>query len=273
MKKLSDSDVSHIIFTRFNVRSGGKERSIRDQSGWLKGRYELFDIYCFPSIVAQTDKNFKWLVFFDEETPEEYKKKNEAYQSILPQFTPVYVGEWTTETVNSAINAAISPGSHWLLTTRLDNDDGLNSEFVKTLKDANFTGATYFNFPDGLTFSDGDGYAHQDLSNAFLSYVEPVDNFEGVWKYPHPEVIKKFDVKQLALPYAWLQVIHGGNVSNKVRGKVERPESWQAAYSNLTRLTVNKLSIGRSLLDFVFHSNYRRLRDRSIWAIKLVLRR
>lgn len=268
MHRLSNENVSHIIFTRFNVRSGGKEKSIRDKTGWLKERYELFDIYCFPSVAAQSQTDFIWIVFFDDQTPEEYVKQNEIYHLKFPNFHPVYVSEWTTEIVRGKLQEVIPDGAEWLLTTRLDNDDGLHKDFIKTLRASSFTDKTYFNFPDGLTYSDGNGYKHRDESNAFLSYVEPVENFEGVWKHAHPEVIKKFHVEQLSLPYAWLQVIHGGNVSNKVRGTVEDPTKWSSGYGSLNRLKLNDFGGIGQLVDQWIMSPLRNFRDFMIRSLK-----
>ena len=273
MKNLSDDDVFHVIFTRFNVRSGGKEKVLRDKADWLRSRYELFDRYCFPSIMTQSDTQFLWLVFFDDGTPEEYKEINRLYKERLPQFTPVYVGEWNTEAVVRIFNSFIPSDAEWLLTTRLDNDDGLNREFIKTLREASFSASTYFNFPDGLTFANGNGYVHRDESNAFLSYVEPVNNFQGVWKHPHPEVAKNFKVQQLSLPYAWLQVIHGGNVSNKVRGKVVPPELWVPGFSELTDLKVVSVGPVRRFVDRHILSNIRSMRDSGIKVVKKLIGR
>lgn len=268
MHTLNSNKVCHIIFTRFNVRSGGKEKSLRDREGWLKERYELFDIYCFPSIAAQSEKGFTWIVFFDDQTPENFIKLNEAYQKELPNFHPVYVSEWNTETVRGKLLEIIPKETEWLLTTRLDNDDGLHKDFVKTLLTAEFTDKTYFNFPDGLTYSEGNGYKHRDESNAFLSYVEPVADFEGVWKHAHPDVIKKFHVEQLALPYAWLQVIHGGNVSNKVRGTVEDPAKWSLYYDSLPRLKLNDFGGLGQVADRWVFSPLRTFRDFLIHSLK-----
>ena len=62
---------SHFILTRFNV----KKMWSQDKRGnkvltdeWLSHRFKLFENYCLPSIVNQENKNFIWLVYFDQDT-------------------------------------------------------------------------------------------------------------------------------------------------------------------------------------------------------------
>lgn len=273
MKCVGDVDVFHIIFTRFNVKSGGKERQLREQREWLKGRYELFDRYCFPAVKGQSDSNFEWLVFFDIDTPDEYKKRNDDYKTEFPKFNPIYVSDWSSEVIISAILERAPQGIEWLVSTRLDNDDGIHEHFIQELKSREFKGSTYFNYRNGLTFSNGKGYKHVDDSNAFLSYIEPISGVEGVWKYPHPEVIKKFPVVQLDLANAWLQVVHGGNVSNKVRGELVDFNVWCSAYPYLNNDDVTELNPVARFLDGIILSKIRSGRDYLIRSLKGLISR
>ncbi|MAE91105.1 MAG: hypothetical protein CMI67_16225 [Pelagibaca sp.] len=273
MKHVGDIDVFHIIFTRFNVKSGGKERQLREQREWLKGRYELFDRYCFPAVKGQSDSNFQWLVFFDIDTPDEYKELNDSYKEEFPNFNPVYVSEWNSDVIKSAIFALVPENTEWLMSTRLDNDDGIHEHFVKGLKECEFEDSTYFNYPHGLTFSNGKGYKHYDDSNAFLSYIEPIADIDGVWKYPHPEVIKKFPIVQLDLKNAWLQVVHGGNVSNKVRGDLVDFEIWRSAYPFMNNDDITELNTVIRFVDVIVLSKIRSSRDYLIHALKRLISR
>src|SRR6478735_10278904 len=58
----------HFILTRFNVKNFYHCEEPTDE--WLKGRLDLFRTYCLPSFEGQTNKNFRWLVFVDSESPE-----------------------------------------------------------------------------------------------------------------------------------------------------------------------------------------------------------
>ena len=50
---------------------------------WLKGRQTLFEKFCLPSVLSQTNKDFEWILVADERTPEEFKKVIEAYPATV----------------------------------------------------------------------------------------------------------------------------------------------------------------------------------------------
>ncbi|MEM1060752.1 MAG: glycosyltransferase, partial [Planctomycetota bacterium] len=63
--------IRHVILTRFNLRSSGREAKYRATAGWMDERFDLFEKFTVPSINAQTDQDFVWFVFFDAETEPE----------------------------------------------------------------------------------------------------------------------------------------------------------------------------------------------------------
>lgn len=263
----------HIVLTRFNVKTKGKESKIRIQPNWLNNRFELFETYCYPSVKAQTNQNFLWLIYFDSQTPEEYKERISKFCKEFPKLHPYYIDEWTTENVHNAIQSIIPEGTEFLLTTRLDNDDGVNCQFIDVLHQHDFNDTDwYYNFKDGLTYSDGYAYVHQDKSNAFLSRLEKIDSYKTAWELPHPDVEETGRISQLELPHAWLQVIHGENVSNKIRGSVISPKEWVSSYASLTKLEPKPLTTMMKIKDLVFESVLRNLRDFLIVLGKKVLR-
>jgi len=270
--KVRSDEMIHIILTRFNVRTAGREKQLRSKNTWLKDRFDLFDRFCFPTIKNQTNLEFIWLVYFDEDTPLEYKNKITEYQTSCANFKPYFIGEWTTEAVHSAIRTLFKEQHKYLLTTRIDNDDGIHEQFIETLKGAVSSKLPcYYNFPNGLTFKDGFCYSHQDLSNAFLSYMEPIDNFITVWDLPHPEVIQQFNVVQMELPYAWLQVIHGANVSNRLRGKLISHDKCGVFYPSINLNEFRVVSFYSLLQDSMFFGSWRVIRDGCIFLVKKLI--
>ena len=85
-----------MILTRFNLATPGRESTLRNQPGWLAGRFELFERYCLPTLAAQTSRDFRWIVYFDEATPEPFRARIEACRRVAdfhPYFTPLFPGE------------------------------------------------------------------------------------------------------------------------------------------------------------------------------------
>jgi Putative rhamnosyl transferase len=76
----------------------------------------------------------------------------------------------------------------------------------------------FLNFPRGIIWYSGKCYLYRHSSNAFLSMVEPAAAPRTVWLGPHEDAARVAPVRQLAQTPAFLQVIHGKNVSNKPRG-------------------------------------------------------
>ncbi|MBY8850425.1 putative rhamnosyl transferase, partial [Saccharothrix sp. MB29] len=67
--------MDHVVLTRFNLPSVGAESVVRAQEGWLTKRVGLFERYCLPSVAAQTSSDFRWLIYFDPESPQWLKDR------------------------------------------------------------------------------------------------------------------------------------------------------------------------------------------------------
>jgi Putative rhamnosyl transferase len=205
---------AHLVLTRFNVRwlIGPHD------TDWLAHRFDLFDRYCYPSVQGQTDQDFRWLVFFDEETPEPFRSRIDRYAE-WPVFTPVFIGRPSSEIYDGAI-AAHAGTADQLVTTRLDNDDAIARDFVARVRSAVRPGVREFlNLPAGYVWHRGRLYRHQHRANAFITLAERTEGFRSVWANQHEEAPKIAPVRQVDERPAWLQVIHDRNISNRVRGR------------------------------------------------------
>ena len=85
----------HYIITRFNLpifqaKVAGKE-STSCSKEYLQYRFELFEKYCMPSIMNQTCQNFKWLVLFDINTPDEFKQRITKLHNKYPNLVHCFL--------------------------------------------------------------------------------------------------------------------------------------------------------------------------------------
>ena len=220
---LSSQRMQHFIITPFYVRRHftGKTGKIEVQLAepdWLEHRLRLFEDYCLVSVCNQSEQNFKWLIYFDESTPAKYMDRIKSLTKSHPNICIMTCAFWETPTIIKDLSAALADGTKWIITTRLDNDDGIHRDFVSMIQAAAEERREFLNFPRGIILHSGKCYSYRHPSNAFLSLVEPAERPRTAWCVAHTEAGHVAPVRQLADTPAFLQVVHGKNVSNKPRG-------------------------------------------------------
>ena len=226
----------HYIITRFNLRA--KEWQFTKNStkvldeNWLKNRFELFEKYCLPSLLSQTNKNFEWVIYFDTETPAFYKDKIEAYRQKFPNLVPVFVENM--ELFLPSIQAHIKNNNQeYVITTRLDNDDCVSKYFVDEIQ-KNFNKQTYeaLDFVDGYSLQISPDFKlgkKRHLYNPFISLVEKKQNPTSVWSRSHTSWKRETRIKRILNNRIWMVIIHQENKVNEFDGygKVNAEEIFQ----------------------------------------------
>ncbi|RBP52938.1 glycosyltransferase [Arenicella xantha] len=218
------SNLCHIILTRFNLPSGGRESKIRNSPNWLENRFELFETYCLPSVMQQSNADFKWFIYFDRDTPEPFRTRVKQYEIQYRQITIFWGKNIPLADIQKQIFERAPEHKEYLLTTRLDNDDALNKDFVSKLQTAaaplsNKSNALVMNYQNGLILCGDRVYSHHDTSNPFASVLEPLSaNIKTIWQHQHTKLHNFGTIHQLNSQAMWLQVIHKHNVSNRIRG-------------------------------------------------------
>jgi Putative rhamnosyl transferase len=213
----------HILLTRFNVRfvDDPNAPSIGVDPTWLEDRFQLFERYCLPSILAQKSSNFIWLIFFDTATPEPFLSRAKALAELDRRIIPYFAATLPINVVTNTIRQFLpEPAPQWILTSRVDNDDGIAPDFVSAIQEAqSLKTSEVLNCPLGLIACEGRAYLRRDDSNAFISLSEPYQNFRTVLSIlRHRNAHAEYPVKQLAETPLWLQIVHKRNVSNRIRG-------------------------------------------------------
>lgn len=210
----------HFVVTTFNVDHGAVESPGLDPE-WLEPRFELFERFCLPSVGSQEHTGFTWLVFFDERTPERFRGRIEELRERT-SFVPIFVpGRWHVDAVRAAIAEHRRPGTQFLITSRLDNDDSLARDYIARVQSLFAEQHSLFiNFPSGYTWKDGRLYALRNWSNPFATLIErwADERPRTVLGIEHTEIVHAADVAQIRSEPMWLQVIHGRNIANRVAG-------------------------------------------------------
>lgn len=215
----------HFLITRFNLRNP-RWTSSRSQhpalgEAWLQDRFKLFEQYCLPGVAAQSEAGFTWLVYFDTETPEQWLPRIESYRQNYQQFQPVFVDGMPAflRDVQARIAAATTP---YLITSRLDNDDCISSDFIAKVQ-------AQFATTDFLALDFIDGYMLEiapvlrlgrtvNAYNPFVSLIERNREPLSVWHKNHAQWKCESRLRRIRGQRIWLTVIHRENKTNEFRG-------------------------------------------------------
>jgi hypothetical protein len=221
---------NHFILTKFNTKSF-PNGSKGIEPTWLEKRFDLFDRFCYKSVRNQTNQNFKWLVFFDVNTPEVFKQKIAKYAE-WENFIPLYVdcvlpyGQFP-EQMRELVSKFVTDDCKYLITTWLDNDDAICKDYIQMIQD-NFDRQENetINFIFGYQLNQGKVYLDYEFANHFISLVEKYEpsSFNTCLCRPHKELYEVCNSAQKIISKpSWLEVVHDTNWMNVYRRGVRIP--------------------------------------------------
>jgi len=224
----TQKEFRHFVITRMNVDwQISRPRSDRNDPEFLNRRFALFEQICLPSVKAQTNKEFLWLMLLDAALPNQFKEKVEKYRSSV-QLVPVYVESRETllDSVRRVIREHTNEECKYLITTSLDSDDAISKDFLQLVQ-AQFRQQEFefVNFLFGYLYRIGEQklYLREWLTSPFYSLIESYnDEFKTVLKYGHTQ-INEYNNCQIVAEPLWLMVAHGNNV----RTNFDVSAAWQ----------------------------------------------
>jgi hypothetical protein len=214
------AELTHLLLTRFNTAINFAPSARRLERDWLTARLELFERYCLPSVAGQKGADFRWLIFFDEASPDWFKEKISSFEPLV---NPLYVaGPATDEVIARRVMQTGLVTTPYLVSTRLDNDDALAYNHL-ALVQKGFRHQTreFISFPFGFQSFRGHLYNVYWPSNPFLSLIEKVKDggtATTVFCVAHDRVAHGNRVRKILSPPQWLQVLHDTNCANSLRG-------------------------------------------------------
>lgn len=218
--------VPHVFLTRFNVPTNRVESSIYSPE-WLTNRIALFEKYTLPSVRAQAAEGRHWLVYCGIDSPEWLR----AYMTRLTDaglLTALYItGPLSEAQIRRDVADAIGRQGGPVTTSNLDNDDGLAADYLTRVRSVEPREAhALLVLDEGLILSAGRAYFRVDVHNAFSAVLTDVGSaeFRSCWAEWHNRLHLVLPAYHVRGGPAWLQVVHGVNVSNRVRGRLTTPD-------------------------------------------------
>ena len=219
---------THYLITRYNVPIPGFQmdksgQSTRDEK-WLQHRFALFEKFCLPSVLNQSNKEFNWLIYVDREAPVYYYDQLKTSVQNHPNIHIYQVSDHKEclQHVDQILSKSTTP---YVITSRLDNDDAIGINFIQTVQD---------NFIEKdkvvINLLHGVGYdyirnvvtlLYNMRNNHFTSLIE-IKKMNGghvtIRGFQHDEVPKTFTVINIPIKYSWLKLFHDRNVKSNVFG-------------------------------------------------------
>lgn len=217
----------HYLLTSFHVNN--QPDTLLPDETWLRARIPLFERYCLPSVLQQDTQDFEWMVFCDQSSP--------AW--LTKYFADLAVGNLRLVRIRGPISgesvrSSIPPegGGMRTITTRLDSDDALASDFIRRVQEVDSEAPRYaINFKYGLQDTRMGLLATRSLGSPFIS-ISDFDsrNPQTVFDFDHQLVAIAMPVIQLAGSPGWLQSIHDLNVLNRAHGLPLVRRKWLAKF-------------------------------------------
>ena len=227
---MADSFRQYII-TRFNIPIPTMltrqldEIDVTTNENYLDSRFELFEKYTVPSVLNQTNQDFKWLILFSDKTPEKYKDKMQVISAGAGNCIPIYmnIAENMGDIIDDILHHAEAA---YYLTTRLDNDDALALNFVsetqKIFKEKGPEEGVII-FENGVQYEEKRNLStfYHFKTNHFGTLVSrKEDRIKTILDFDHMHAAKMLSVRSInnAEPM-WMEVIHESNVTNRMHFK------------------------------------------------------
>lgn len=221
--------MKHYIITRFNLK---KKDWVSDKNNneilsedWLSDRFRLFFNYCLPSVKNQKNQNFKWLVYFDEDTPLKYRNIIKSIEEEYANFSPRFIAGaeiFDDSIVNDVLDDYNQHDvtTPYILTTRIDNDDALHFDFTETIQSlAENKNNLIIDLRAGVEAIVRGKYieTRKKISNynPFISVIFNSKSYISIFSKNHVEWIN-FGETKVSNDIRWMQIMHARNKHNKI---------------------------------------------------------
>ncbi len=222
--------MKHYLLTRFNLGIFNDKRNLFNNHQrticrdlWMVHRLNLFIDFTLPSVKAQTNQNFTWIILVDSHTPQ-------VYRDILEKLCTANMQLVYTESggICQTVLDNIPDSEHEIITTRLDNDDAIHREFISDVQKQytqwNETiSPRYIDSPYGYSYdvTNKKLYPTDYFGNANISLIENRKDAKTVWQCNHGEILNKFAGSRIP-DRRWIITIHEHNVGNNLKSSPGR---------------------------------------------------
>lgn len=222
----------HFLATRFNVRIGGWDTTKNGETLlddiWMDNRFELFENYCFPSVINQFNQNFTWCIYFDLNTNEVYKQRIKKLTEPYPNIRIFFInsiGELKPHLIDF-IKSGENNDCDYIITSRLDTDDLLHRDYIKVVQQLfkpkhNCIIDLRCGYQISIERGECQIRNYTNNFNPFISFIEKKECVETVFNQMHKEWLKAENVIVDSKNKLWIELVHTKNKINTVNCNLE----------------------------------------------------
>lgn len=252
----------HLLATRFNVRIGDwkttKNGEVLLTDKWMEDRFTLFESYCFPSVINQSNQNFTWCIYFDIETNEIFKQRikklTESYPNIRIFFIDGII-ELRPHLIDFIASMSEDDFSY-VITSRLDNDDLLHRDYIKVIQNLfEPLHNTLIDLRSGYQVSienqECEIRNYTNSFNPFISLIENKKSIGTVFSQMHKDRVKSENVIIYDQSKLWIELVHPKNKINAVNSNLEFALKFNAAEFGIP----GKLILRKSIKYYLYFLN------------------
>ena len=276
--------MKHFIATRFNLKKSDWKKSKSGNSvltnEWLEHRFNLFENYCFPSVTNQSNQNFTWCVFFDVDTPQNFKDKIIALTANSSNVIPLFIDgmDELNNSFKKFIFENITNSDSYIITTRIDNDDIIHTDFVSTIQ-------SLFQPIDLAVIDLRKGYQvsidvakpevrlYTHPFNAFISVIENVKSFDTVFSRMHYGWKTENNIILYKRKRLWMELSHQENYVNHRQINLKKAYHYNKVKFILpTDIEINILDVLQTNLKIDISESIKYLKTKAYFVSKIPFR-
>jgi hypothetical protein len=215
---------THYLITRFNVKIDGLGPELFPASArtpdWEATRLQLFTQYCAASVNGQSNRNFTWLLCCDPDSSSGLLEgiRHAIANGITYEIMLVRDFSEMLKQLKTKCNAA---PTDFVITTRLDNDDGISRDFIQAIQ-SNFNTEhnTIINLLGGVHYQQDKGiFTHLRYSakNSFMSLVENKSTgIQTVLAFKHLTPGDDKRIINVPVRFAFWMTLHDQNAAQRM---------------------------------------------------------
>lgn len=218
----------HFVITRFNIRiyygcnlknpDNNPMDRILDED-YLEERFNIFAKYTFKSMKGQTNQDFTWIVLFHKKTPSKFMERIQKLKDEFC-FVDLYLDDGEKFSFSDYCDSH-GDGLGYFLTTRIDNDDMFDEEYIERVQeyaDRNLH-TCILSFEKGIKYDLElkKMYEYERKDNHFLSMIG--EKSDCILQYNHAKILdsgKEIVFLESTKPM-WIEIIHDSNVINRIK--------------------------------------------------------